>query len=124
MRDQALTQRFDDGNAAGHNAVGPQHADAEIRNMHGAALALTVAGPLPVQFRHHAVEVRPLGNTVTVAAVGTDDLVVPVEGCAYTHRYRLLADVAVHYTVDLACLKIVRGALLKAADGLHSAQYI
>ena len=92
--------------------------------MHRATLALAVAGALAVQLGHHTFEVRPLGNTVAVAAVGADDLIVALEVGADAGRHRFLSDVAVDDAIDSAGLKVVRGALLKTADGLHGAQQL
>src|SRR5262249_19928788 len=75
-----------DGNAARHNTVRAQHADAEIGDVHGAALAFAVAGLAPVEFGHHAVEVGPLGDAVAVAAMGRDDPVVALERVAHADR--------------------------------------
>ena len=92
----------DDRNAARDDAVGAEHADAEIGDVHGAALALAVAGLPPVQLGHHAVQVGALGDAVAVAAMRRDDPVAAIERRTDADGDRLLADVAVHDAVDLA----------------------
>src|SRR5262249_62256047 len=103
-------------------AVGSQHADFEIGNVHGPTLTLAIAGLAAVKLGHHALEVGTLGDAVSVPAVGRDDLVTLLERCAHPHRHRLLPDVAVHDAADRAGVVIGRGPLLEAADGLHLAQ--
>ena len=68
-----------DGNTTGNDAVGSQHTDAKIGDVHGAAFAFAVAGLSAVQFSHHPIQIGTLGETVPVTAVGADDLVVPVQ---------------------------------------------
>ena len=108
----------------GDDPVGAEHADAEIGDVHRAALALAVAGLPPVELGHHAVEVGALGDAVAVAAMRRDDPVAAIERGADADGDRLLADVAVHDAVDLAGEIIGRGALLEAADGEHLAQHL
>src|SRR5204862_1725233 len=100
-----------------------EHADAEIGDVHGAALALAVACLPPVELGHHALEVGTLGDAVAVAPMRRDDLVAVVERRADADRYRLLADVAVNDAVNLAGVVVGRGPLLEAADGEHLAQH-
>src|SRR5262249_46311975 len=112
-----------DRDASRHNPVGAQHTDFEIGNVHGPTLPLAVASLAAVDLGHHALEMRTLGDAVSMPTVGRDDLVTLLKGGAYPHRHRLLADVAVHDAVDLAGMVIGRRALLETADGLHLAQH-
>jgi len=50
--------------------------------------------------------------------------VAPIERAADADGDRLLADVAVHDAVDLACQIVGRSALLEAADREHPAQHL
>src|SRR5208283_1095151 len=64
------------GKARADYSVGTKHSDAEVGNVHGAALALAVTGFLSVNLCHHAPQVRPFGNTMTVTPVIADDAVI------------------------------------------------
>jgi len=57
--------------AAAHDAVGTDHALVEVRDVHGAALAL--AGPplFAVNFFHHFNDIDAFRNAVAVATVRT-----------------------------------------------------
>ena len=79
--------------AAAHNAVGPQHSNAEIGNVLGPPFALAVAGGLAVQLCHHGVQLRALGDAVAVAAMGTFDVVLAVQTGAYAGGDGLLTNV-------------------------------
>src|SRR5439155_742350 len=92
----------DDRDPAGDDTVGAEHADAEIGDVHRAALALAVAGLPTVELGHHAVEVGTLGDAMAVAAMRRDDPVAATKRAADADRDRLLADIAMHDAVDLA----------------------
>ena len=113
----------DDRDAAGDDAVGAEHADAEIGDVHGSAFALAVAGLAPVELGHHAVEVGALGDAVAMPAMRRDDPVTAVERGTDADGDRFLTDVAVHDAVDLAGIVVGRGSFLEAADGEHLAQH-
>src|SRR2546423_11277403 len=72
-----------------------EHADPEIGDVHGAALALAVACLPSVELGHHALQVGTLGDAVAVAPMRRDDLVAAVESRTDAHCDCLLADVAV-----------------------------
>ena len=114
----------DDRDPARDDAVGAEHADAEIGDVHRAALALAIAGLPPVELGHHAVEIGTLGDAMAVAAMRRDDPVALVERGADADRDRLLADIAMHDAVDLAGEVVGRGAFLEAADRQHPAQHL
>ena len=90
------------GDPGADDAVGAQDAQLRPGDVHGAALALAVAGGLAVQLGHHAAHLAALGDDVAVAAVGAGDVVVVVEGGAHADRHRLLAQVQVHEAGQLA----------------------
>src|SRR5215831_1978991 len=110
--------------SARDNAVGAEHADVEIGDMHRATLAFAVAGLPAVQLRHHAVEIGTLGDAMAMASMRRDDPVVALKGAANADRDRLLADIAMHDAVDLPGEVVRRGALLKAPDHQHLAQHL
>src|SRR5262249_2104043 len=62
--------------SARDNAVGAEHANVEISDMHRATLAFAVAGLPAVQLRHHAVEIGTLGDAMAMASMRRDDPVV------------------------------------------------
>ena len=113
----------DDRNSTRDDPVGAEHPNAEIGDMHGAALALAVAGLPTVELGHHAVEVGALGDAVAVATMRRDDPIAAIERCTDADGDRLLTDVAVHDAVDLAGMVVSRGAFFEAADGEHLAQH-
>ena len=51
-----------------HDAVGPEHVEVEVADVHRPALAVAVAGRLPHELGHHLPEVAALGDEVAVAA--------------------------------------------------------
>src|SRR5262245_33236490 len=130
-RDAALSLHLRRKSGAGDNrysardhAVGAEHADVEIGDMHRATLAFAVAGLPAVQLRHHAVEIGTLGDAMAMASMRRDDPVVALKGAANADRDRLLADIAMHDRVDLPGEVVRRGALLKAPDHQHLAQHL
>src|SRR5262249_33738301 len=110
--------------AARDDAVGAEHADAEIGDVHRTALAFAVAGLPTVELGHHPVEIGALGDAVAMAAMRRDDPVALAERGAGADGDGRLADIAMHDAVDLAGEIIGRGALLEAADRQHPAQHL
>jgi hypothetical protein len=53
--------------------------------VHRAAASSAIAGLLAQDFGHHTLGVSPLGDVVSMAAVGTGDQVILTEGHADTH---------------------------------------
>ena len=62
--------------ASGHHAVGAQHADRKIGNVHGATLARIETTGLAEQLAHHALHVGTLGQRVAVATVCRGEVIV------------------------------------------------
>ena len=82
---------------AGHDAVGPEHAHAEVGDVHGAAHAPAAAGALAEHLGHHGAQVRALGDAVPVAAVGARSCSPSrFEVRAHSGGHGLLAVVLVH----------------------------
>src|SRR5262249_28822831 len=79
----------DNRDSARDNAVGAEHADVEIGDMHRATLAFAVAGLPAVKLRHHAVEIGTLGDAMAMASMRRDDPVVALKGAANADRDRL-----------------------------------
>ena len=61
--------------------------------MHRTALALAIARFFAEKFSEHSVERRPLGDAMTMAAMGAGDVVVCVQGLADTHGYGLFTNI-------------------------------
>src|SRR5215510_16422460 len=76
---QPGSERGASGNrhASAHDAVGSEHANAEIGNVHGAALAVAVTVTAAKQFGHHEFQVGAFGDGMPMPTVRADDLVVP-----------------------------------------------
>src|SRR5206468_5370155 len=55
--------------ATSDDAIGAQHPHREVRDVHGATLALAIAIHPPEQLGHHAPDVRPFRDAVPVSAV-------------------------------------------------------
>jgi hypothetical protein len=77
------------------NAIGAEHALADIGNVHRAALSAIQAITAAMDLFHHADDITALGKAMSVTTVGTDDVVRIAEVLAYTNRYRLLPAVQV-----------------------------
>jgi hypothetical protein len=60
-----------DRDAGAHDAVGAEHAEVEVADVHRPALALAVAGGLAHQLGHHLGELAALGDEVPVARGGS-----------------------------------------------------
>src|SRR4029077_20124222 len=91
-----------DRDASADYAVGAEHTDREVDRMHRATLAATDAVHAPEQFGHHAVDRGALGDQVTVTAMRRSDPVARLERGAGTDGDRLLTDVEVHESRQLA----------------------
>ena len=87
--------------------------------MHRAAAALAKSGLLAEDFRHHAVDIRALGDAVAVAAVGGLNHVVVAQRGAHAGGNGLFTDVGVGEAGDLAGEEVVLDALLELADRAH-----
>jgi hypothetical protein len=97
-----------------HHAVGAQHADRKIRDVHRAALAAVEAGGLAEQLGHHAAQVRALGQRVAVPAVGGGEVVGGMQVRADAGGHRLLPGGQVQRPAHQA--RRAGGALAVGAD--------
>ena len=102
-----------------HDAVGAHDVELHVRDVHGTAKTLAIAGLAPHQFRHHAVDARTLGDAVAVAPVVRRDDVVIAKRRADAGGDRLLALVAVGRALDDAFLEEIRGPVLEGPDPAH-----
>src|SRR5581483_4802087 len=79
--------------AAPHNGIRAQIARILVRDMHGTTFAAAVASFLTQQFGEHAVNGGSLCQAMAVPAMRAGDIVIATQGGAYSHSYRLLANV-------------------------------
>ena len=111
-----------DGLAAAHDAVGAQMIHLlHVRNVHGAALALAVAGLFAEQLGHSQLGVSAPGNGVAVAAVGGGKVVLGADSGESAGLSSLLTDAQ----MDIACQhtlgEALGGLLLEGTDAHHRA---
>jgi hypothetical protein len=71
---------------AADDPVGAEHALGQVRDVHGAALAVAAAGLAAVDLGHHLADVHAPGDAVAVPAVGAGDGVPVVEVAADADR--------------------------------------
>ncbi|MNV46251.1 hypothetical protein D3C71_1380750 [compost metagenome] len=123
-RNRVLAAQFEgmgrahgDRQAGGDDAVRAQHADRKIGDVHGAALALVVAGGAAKQLAHHARAVGALGQRMAVAAVGGGEQVARMQMGADARGHGLLARGQVQRPLDQRRFGTGRGAL---APDLHA----
>ena len=102
------------------DAVGAEHAEVHVRDVHAAALAPAIARGPAEEFREHAVEFAALGDQVTVATVGAGDPVVVGKVGHDAGGYRLLANVQVQRAGNLAGFPHSAGFGLEHAYAHHA----
>ena len=105
--------------AAADDAVGAQHTDGEVRNVHAAALALAEAVLLAEDFCHHFIYIRSLGNAMAMAAVSTLNKICLAQCSADACGNGFLTDIQVNEARNLAVQEVLLYRLLKAANGAH-----
>ena len=113
-----------DGQPTAHDAVGAQHADGEVGDVHRPALALAVAVDAAEQLGHHAPDVGALGDAVPVAPVVARHAVSRGQARAHAGGDGLLAHVGMHGPVDLAGHAQRDGPLVELADEDHRAEHL
>ena len=115
---QAAAQRRAHGHRDGgaEDARLAQDADAEVGQVHRAALALADAGLLAQQLGHGRPDVAALGDGMPVGAVVAGHPVVVAQGHAGAHGHRFLADVRVGRADDFAALHQVDNRFLEMPD--------
>ncbi|CAN4029612.1 Transcriptional repressor DicA, partial [Dysosmobacter welbionis] len=109
-----------DGLPGAHDAVGAQVVHLlHVRNVHGAALALAVAGSLAEQLRHGPLGVRPAGDGMAMAPVGGGEVVPGLDGREGTGLRCLLTDAQVDVARQHALGEALGGVFLKGPDPDH-----
>ena len=105
--------------ARAENAVGAHHAQVQVGDVHGAALATAGAGGAAVELGEHAFDVDPLGDAVAVPAVGARDVVVLPEVHHDAGRGGFLARVEMNEPRKVAGGELHVDPLLEFPDRLH-----
>ena len=118
---QPLALRRTGGNrqAGRHDAVGAQHADRKIGDVHRAALAVAGAAGAAEQLSHHRQWIGALGQSVAVAAMGAGNQVGPAQIAADAGRDRFLTDRQMRSAGDQPFLGGPVGGFLEGADARH-----
>src|SRR5215510_9891922 len=106
--------------APSYNAVGAQHTDGKVGNVHGATLALTIAGSTAKQLGHHAFDIGALGNAMAVAAVRASDVIRILQMCTNRHSHGFLTDVGMQGPHDFALAGLIFRLLLEEANAPHA----
>src|SRR5690606_24416196 len=101
------------------DAVGAQHALAEVGDVHRAAFAAARPGAPAVDLGHHLPDVDAFGDAVPVAAVGAGDRVPLVQVHAHPGGGRFFPGVEVHETGDVAFGELLVHPVFEGPDGPH-----
>jgi hypothetical protein len=112
-----------DRHAVRHYAIGAEHAQREIGDVHRATLAVRGAALAPEQLAHHARRRHALGDRVAVAAVVARHIVGAREMKADARRDRFLPAVLVDRAAHQAGLQRLTRGFLELADKAHGAQH-
>ena len=120
---QLGTQGRTDGNRCTRTDDGifAQQPDTEIGVVHRAALALAATGAPAQQLGHALLWVQPLGDGLSVAAVGAGQVVVAAQWKDRADGGGFLADAGVQRAAQLTAEEEGDGLLLEAADQQHRA---
>ena len=86
--------------ARADDPVGAQNPQTDIGDVHRAAFSFAVTRRLAIQFGHHEVDLPPLGNEVSVSAVGAGDKIRIRQIGANPGGNGLLADIEMHEPGD------------------------
>jgi hypothetical protein len=107
------------GRGSPYYTVATQHAQREVRDVHGAPEAFAVACPAAQELGHHQVHARPLGEYVTVTAMMTCHVVVRAQHRTGSYRHSLLAYGAVSRSLYLVGFEQLLHLLLEKPDADH-----
>ena len=102
--------------AHANDGIHAEHANANIGDVHRAALGAIASRRLAVEFGHHAVDFHALGDAVSMTPMRRGDPVAGLQRSAHTHGTSFLAGVVVHGTHGHARLDEPLQALLELAD--------
>ena len=103
------------------HAVRAEHPDAEVGDVHRAALAAAASALAAEELAHHRLRVRALDQGVAVAAVGGEQQVLALQVRAHPRRARLLADRRMQRSGHEPFLERRERGLLEGAHAAHVA---
>src|SRR5665647_895329 len=83
------------------HAIGTQHTDRKVGNVHGAAFAAIGAAELAKQLTHHGLRISTLGQRVAVAAVRRSEVIVALQMGTNASRNGLLPGGKVQWPAHL-----------------------
>src|SRR5690606_13781650 len=110
-----------DADVRGDDAIGAQHADGEVGDVHGAALAAAVA-PFPAeQLAHHGERIGAFRQGVPVAAVSRKENVLARQVTADPSGDSLLANGRMNGAQHHLLFEASEGLLFECADAVHQA---
>ena len=109
-----------DRRSGSDDAVGAEHAERGVADVHRATLALAIAGGLAHQFGHHLVEVTAFGHQMTVSAVSRRDVVVVVQCSAHASSDGFLSHIEMKKTGKPVGLGQSPGRLLEQTNAHHA----
>ena len=87
--------------------------------MHGATFTGTATTFLGHDFFHHFANITALGDTVAVAPVGRDNIVIVIQVHTHAGGDCLLACVQVQETGDITLTELITDAIFKIANRFH-----
>ena len=108
-----------DGRPCADDAVGAEHAEVHVGDVHAAALAPAVARGAPEQFGVHAIERAALGDQMAMAPVGAGDPVLVRQVHHHPGRHGFLTHVKVQGTRYLAGFAHPARLRLERPDAHH-----
>ena len=121
---QRQRQTDGQGQTAGDDRVATPEAGGAVEQMHGPAVATRATLLLAIHLSHDRVHRHPAQQRMAMLAVGGDHIVLRLQVGHHPSGDRLLADVEVQKTADLAFAVELSAALLKPPDAQHVAQSI
>src|SRR5690606_13872456 len=116
-RQASTDNRWD---TAAHDSVGPQMTECHVGNVHGAALAMAIAGFPAADFGHHLPGIGAAGEKDAMAAMMRRKRVLWLHGRTYTGGSSFFANGKMkHRTCRLATHEEFANAFFKGADAAH-----
>src|SRR4051794_40680215 len=106
--------------AAPHDAVGPQHAFVDIREMHRGAHAFADTPGFTHQLCNHARDIDALGDAMTMTPVSAGDVVAIRKVSANSDCDCFLAGVKMDEAGDQSIGEVLARGILECSDLYHA----
>ena len=106
-------------NVSGDNGVTTVHVMFLVEKMHRATQAARTAGFFSKKLRHTGVRACAASKSVSMIAVGGDNVVIITNGSDSAGHNCFLTDVKVAKTADLLRLILLTGAFLETPNQQH-----